>query len=104
MSRIIITIAMAASIGGAVVPCTGMAQPETGNRANGYDYQPTPGEVLPLERRDGVAATPEQGASHGRTLEKIDRELLRNNGLSTSSVPNMTGHQEQATPPTTAPR
>jgi len=61
-----------------------------GNRANGFSYQPTPSEVIPREKAAGVrpSTTPQQETN--RDLEKIDRDLLRDEGLGTSSVPNLT--------------
>ena len=74
--RIILAVALLASIGGTVAPSASRAQPSFGNRANGFDYQPTPGEVRPLERRDGVAPTPSQAAATRRTVRRLNHELL----------------------------
>jgi hypothetical protein len=61
-----------------------------GNRANGFSYQPTPREVLSKEKAAGVRpSTPSQQATD-QELGDIDRRLLLEEGLSTSSVPRLT--------------
>jgi hypothetical protein len=85
-----------------VVCATGsaMAQPtnrnsipcEIGNRANGFSYQPTPGEVYPREVMAGLWPSKRDQAPTNRTLAELDRSLLRSEGLSTQSVPVFTSH------------
>jgi len=79
----------------ALTLCGGVAiaQPATGNRANGMDYQPTPAQVIPREKAAGVRPTPGEEAASNRDLEQIDRNLLRGHGMSTSSVPKMNSTQ-----------
>ena len=55
------------------------------------ENQPRPGIVVPRERRDGVAAPPGQAAANGRTLDQLDKSLLRSEGASTASVPKFNG-------------
>jgi hypothetical protein len=102
MSGLNITAVVIALLGLACTPITAKAQPYTGNHENGNVYQPTPTQVLPLERREGVAATQSQATESGRTLETIDRDLLRSDGVSTSSVPNMEMQRNQTTAPTSS--
>ncbi len=64
-----------------------VAQPSYGNRANGFNYQPTPGEVDSREKASGVRPSATSQKSTDETLEQIDRDLLRQEGLSTQSVP-----------------
>ena len=61
-----------------------------GNRANGFDYQPTPSEVIPREKAAGVRPPASSQEQTDRDLEQMDRDLLRDEGVSTSSVPNLT--------------
>jgi hypothetical protein len=69
----------------------GLAIPRSiGNHANGFDYQPTPSEVIPREKAAGVRPSATSEENTNRELEELDRDLLRKEGLSTSSVPNMT--------------
>jgi hypothetical protein len=103
MSGLNTAAAVAALLGLAWVPITAKAQPYTGNYANGNVYQPTPAQVLPLERREGVAAMPSQATADGRMLETIDRDLLRSDGVSTRNVPNMEMQRNQMTAPTSRP-
>ncbi len=67
---------------------------EIGNRANGRDYQPTPGEVAPRERAAGVQPSANQEKATNQDLEKLDDSLLRQEGLSTKSVPKLTTGQQ----------
>ena len=62
---------------------------EIGNRANGLSYQPTPSEVLPREKAAGLLQSPAQRDATSQELERMDKELLREEGLSTKSVPNL---------------
>ncbi len=55
------------------------AQPaQIGNRANGFEYQPSEGAVSTKEREAGVAPTPAQETRTDRTLDAIDRQVLEN--------------------------
>jgi hypothetical protein len=69
-------------------PTNGNSIPsEIGNRANGFDYQPTPCEVYPRELSAGLWPSKIRLAQEDRTLAELDRSLLRSEGLSTDSVP-----------------
>lgn len=61
-----------------------------GNRANGFSYQPTPGEVVPRERAAGVQPPAAKQERTNRDLERTDKKLLQDEGLSTKSVPKIT--------------
>ena len=61
-----------------------------GNRANGFSYQPTPGQVVPRERAAGVQPPAAQQEKNNRDLERTDKKLLQDEGLSTKSVPKIT--------------
>ncbi|MEA2737389.1 MAG: hypothetical protein QOH05_696 [Acetobacteraceae bacterium] len=63
---------------------------EIGNRANGFSYQPTPSEVVPRERSAGVQPSAAREKAENQDLERMDADLLREEGLSTKSVPNLT--------------
>jgi hypothetical protein len=62
---------------------------EIGNRANGYDYQPTPSELAPREKAAGIVPPAAQQRAENQELDRIDRELLQSEGLSTKSVPKL---------------
>ncbi len=64
-----------------------------GNRANGFSYQPTPGEVRPREAAAGVRPSKGRQAETDRALETMDRTLLRDEGKSLQSVPDFTPRQ-----------
>ena len=49
------------------------AAEQTGNRANGKDYQPTPRAVVPAEKQAGVAPSPAQEKTGSHAIELIDR-------------------------------
>ncbi len=66
-----------------------------GNRANGLDYQPTPGEVIPREKAAGVQPPAAQQRSTDQVLERTDKKLLQDEGQSTKSVPNLTAGQQR---------
>jgi peptidoglycan hydrolase CwlO-like protein len=66
---------------------------EIGNRANGFDYQPTPGEIVPREKAAGIQPSAEQQRAANRDLERIDEDLMREEGLSDKSVPKLTEGQ-----------
>jgi hypothetical protein len=76
--------AVAQSTGGGSVPA------EIGNRANGRDYQPTPSEIIPREQAAGIRPPATQEKATDQLLERMDKNLLRDEGLSTKSVPKMT--------------
>ena len=67
---------------------------EEGNRANGLNYQPTPQEVVPREKAAGILPPAAQQKGTDRTLEQMDKHLLREDGLSTKSVPDMSVKQQ----------
>lgn len=67
--------------------------PVIGNRANGKDYQPTPSVVIPREKATGVLPPPSQEKATDQELERIDKTLLREQGMSTKSVPDLTRGQ-----------
>jgi hypothetical protein len=60
------------------------------NCANGFWVQPTPSEVIPREASAGVRPSRAHQDAAGRTLEAIDRSLLREEGLSEKSLPVLT--------------
>jgi hypothetical protein len=60
---------------------------EIANCVNHFCYQPTPSEVIPREVSSGVRPSRAQQVAEGRTLQAIDRSLLREEGLSDKSVP-----------------
>ena len=62
---------------------------EIGNRANGYDYQPTPSELAPREKAAGIVPSPAQQRAENQELDSIDKQLLQSEGLSTKSVPKL---------------
>jgi hypothetical protein len=62
---------------------------EIGNRANGYDYQPTPSELAPREKAAGIVPLPAQQRAENQELDSIDKQLLQSEGLSTKSVPKL---------------
>jgi hypothetical protein len=77
----------------ALVAGSSRAAEQTGNRANWRDYQPTPAEVVPAEKRAGVAPSAAQEQAENQALESLDRAALRREGMSTQSVPNLTDPQ-----------
>jgi hypothetical protein len=58
-----------------------------GNRANGFDYQPTPQEVRPREILAGARPPGSHEALTNQDLGELDRRLLQSEGLSTKNVP-----------------
>jgi len=68
---------------------TGSPPKEIGNRANGYDYQPTPSELAPREKAAGIVPPAAQQRAENQELDRIDKELLQSEGLSTKSVPKL---------------
>ncbi len=93
MRRATACLIAAISVGTLGHPQSGFAQTVTGNRANGLNYQPTPAEVAPREQAAGVRPSSAQEAASNKDLERIDRDLLRSHGLSTSSVPKLSAGQ-----------
>ncbi len=63
---------------------------EIGNRANGRSYQPTPAEVEPREKAADIRPSAQQEHADDRELQHLDKKLLRSEGLSTKSVPEIT--------------
>ena len=87
-------IAAMATVGLApVAMAQGSVPAEIGNRANGLNYQPTPGEVGPREKAAGLLPPTSQQRATNQELEQLDRDLLRDEGLSTKSVPDLTTGQ-----------
>jgi hypothetical protein len=64
-----------------------------GNRANGFNYQPTPGEVVPREASAGVRPSVARQTAADKSLEAIDRRLVHDEGLSSKNVPSFTTRQ-----------
>jgi hypothetical protein len=89
MSRFALSVIMAVLIESVVRPSSGLAQAAIGNRANGFSYQPTPEEVVPREKALGVRPSPAQQSATDEELERIDRDLLRKEGVSPGSVPDI---------------
>ncbi len=78
----------------AQAPSNGSAAPPAiGNRANGRDYQPTPAEVIPREKAAGALPDATREKAENRDLEQIDKDVLRQEGQSTQSVPKLTNRQ-----------
>jgi hypothetical protein len=67
----------------------GLVPAEIGNHANGFDYQPTPSEVVPREKAAGIRPPAVEERATDETLERIDRDLLREEGVSVGNVPKM---------------
>ena len=65
----------------------GAQVPRNGPEWNGKNHQPTKAETLRAERRAGVQPPKAEQSQDNRTVDQIDRQLLREEGLSTSSVP-----------------
>jgi hypothetical protein len=83
----VIGAAMAPIANAESIPC------EIGNRANGLSYQPTSREVDAREASMGVRLSRQHQASMDQTLEDLDRSLMRNERLSTASVPRFSPDQ-----------
>jgi hypothetical protein len=84
MTSCIVGIAAARTAGDGSIPR------RIGNRANGFSYQPTPHEVIPKEKAAGVRPSTASERTTDQELGDIDRRLLLEEGLSTSSVPKLT--------------
>ena len=91
--KILLAISALSLAGSAIAQPRNNSVPlEIGNRANGFDYQPTPAEVGPRERAAGLAVTPERQKQIDDELFSMDAQLLKSEGLSTSSAP---GHESK---------
>jgi hypothetical protein len=66
---------------------------EIGNRAHGFSYQPTPAEVRPREAAAGVRPSSVRQEAMDRTLQRLDRDLLRDEGLPPRTVPSFGSHE-----------
>jgi hypothetical protein len=60
-----------------------LAQPagppaQIGNRANGFDYQPTQGGIQAREKAAGITPDPQQSQQEDQTLLQLDHKLLGN--------------------------
>ena len=64
-----------------------------GNRANGLNYQPTPQQVAPREKAAGIQPPAAGQQAANRDLERMDKDLMRKEGLGTDNVPKMTKDQ-----------
>jgi hypothetical protein len=80
---LVVSAVAAQSQGGGSVPT------EIGNRVNGLDYRPTPSGVVPREKVAGIRRPATDERATDETLERIDKELLGEEGVSTHSVPKM---------------
>jgi len=89
----LVLAALAAFFSATSVMAQGPAPAEIGNRANGFDYQPTPSEVVPRERAAGVQPPAAERERENWDLERMDKQLLKSEGLSTDSVPKLTNGQ-----------
>ncbi len=87
MTRLVLCATAAVLVAAFAFTPGSFAQPSTGNRANGFNYQPTPGEVDSREKAIGTRPSASSQRATDKTLEDIDRDLLRKEGLSTHSVP-----------------
>jgi hypothetical protein len=81
MTGLAVAILLASATGaGAQVPRNG---PEWG----GKDHQPTEAETLKAERRAGVEAPKAERSQDERTVEQLDQQLLREEGLNPGPTP-----------------
>jgi hypothetical protein len=51
------------------------------NHANGFDYQPTDAQMKAREEAAGVRPDQQQKQQEDQTLQRLDRQLLSNQGL-----------------------
>ena len=65
----------------------GAQVPRNGPEWGGKDHQPTEAETLRAERRAGVQAPKAERDQDNRTVDQLDRQLLREEGLNPSSAP-----------------
>ena len=68
---------------------TGVAAqvPRNGPEWGGKDHQPTEAETLQAERRAGVEASKAQRNQNAQTVEQLDQQLLREEGLNPNPAP-----------------
>jgi hypothetical protein len=66
---------------------------EIGNRARGFSYQPTPGEVRPREAAAGLRPSGARQGAADRVLRQLDSRLLRDEGLAPDNVPTFVSHE-----------
>lgn len=59
----------------------GAQVPRNGPEWGGKDHQPTEAEVIQRERQAGVRAPEAKRNQDGRTVEQLDQQLLRKEGL-----------------------
>lgn len=59
----------------------GAQVPRNGPEWGGKDHQPTEAETLKLENQAGVQAPKDQREEDKRTVQQLDRQLLREEGL-----------------------
>ena len=64
--------------------------PVTLSRMIGQPHQPTPAQVTPREKAAGVLPSHNQQQAVNGDIERMDRDLLRQEGLNTKSVPKLT--------------
>ena len=86
MARLLVAAALLASAGAAARQC------RNGPEYDFRDHQPTHAGVVRRERRAGVAPPPAQVRRNARSVQLLDRHLLRNEavdppGASDSQVP-----------------
>jgi len=60
---------------------------EIGNRANGFDYQPTQGAVQAREKAAGITPDQQQQQQEDQTLLQLDHKLLGNQLLPPGTPP-----------------
>lgn len=80
---------LASLVAVSLIATTAEAYSAEGNRANGLNYQPTPNQVVPREKAVGIQPPPAQKKANGQMLEQMDKNLLRQEGQSTNSVPKL---------------
>jgi hypothetical protein len=66
---------------------------EIGNRAHGFSYQPTQSEVRPREAAAGLRPSSVRKKATDQTLQQLDRDLLRHEGLQPRTVPSFGLHE-----------
>jgi hypothetical protein len=74
-----------ACIAGAV--CARSVPREIGNRAHGFSYQPTQEEVRPREATLGIRPSKQRQAANDRALQRINENLLREEGIPADPLP-----------------
>jgi hypothetical protein len=83
-----LTASMAAAQGAA----TKAIPRQIGNRANGFSYQPTPGQVVPREEAAGIRPSSVHDRATDDTLSHLDRQLLAQEHLNPSQAPDFSAH------------